>query len=213
MKILIVGASGRVGTLLTRQLLNIGHEITGTSRRSEPLFNLPNYKHLQLDVTLELSQLEAKIGDDFDAVYSVAGSGSDADLLQMDLHGAVKIMQIAEKKGIKRYIHVSFGFSLEPEKWKEEGLEELTDYGIAKHYADLWLINNTNLNYTLLQPCWLTETPGSGKITVNIKHHMSNSIENVANTLVAVLENHKTYKKVISMHDGDVPIQEAIDSL
>jgi nucleoside-diphosphate-sugar epimerase len=213
MKILIVGASGRVGTLLTRQLLNIGHEITGTSRRSEPLFNLPNYKHLQLDVTLELSQLEAKIGDDFDAVYSVAGSGSDADLLQMDLHGAVKIMQIAEKKGIKRYIHVSFGFSLEPEKWKEEGLEELTDYGIAKHYADLWLINNTNLNYTLLQPCWLTETPGSGKITVNIKHPMSNSIENVANTLVAVLENHKTYKKVISMHDGDVPIQEAIDSL
>lgn len=213
MKILIVGASGRVGTLLTRQLLNIGHEITGTSRRSEPLFDLPNYKHLQLDITEELSQLEAKIGDGFDAVYSVAGSGSDADLLQMDLHGAVKIMQVAEKKGIKRFIHVSFGFSLEPEKWREEGLEELTDYGIAKHYADLWLINNTNLNYTLLQPCWLTETPGSGKITVNIKHHKSNSIENVAATLVAVLENHKTYKKVVSMHDGDVPIQEAIDSL
>jgi nucleoside-diphosphate-sugar epimerase len=213
MKILIVGASGRVGTLLTRQLLNLGHRITGTSRQSRPLFDLPNYEHLQLDITQELKQLEEKIADDFDAIYSVAGSGTDADLLKMDLHGAVKIMQTAEKKGISRFIHVSFGFSLEPEKWKEEGLEDLTDYGIAKHYSDLWLIKNTNLNYTLLQPCWLIETPGSGRITVNIKHHGSNSIENVANTLVAVLDNSKTYKKVISMHDGDVPIQEAIDSL
>jgi nucleoside-diphosphate-sugar epimerase len=213
MKILIVGASGRVGTLLAQQLLKLGHQITGTSRHSKPLFDLPNYKHLQLDITQELAQLEARIADDFDAVYCVAGSGSDQGLLQTDLHGAIKIMQIAEKKGINRFIHVSFGFSLEPEKWKEEGLEELTDYGIAKHYADLWLIKNTNLNYTLLQPCWLTETPGSGKITVNIKHHGSNSIENVANTLVAVLDNIKTYQKVISMHDGDVPIREAIDSL
>jgi nucleoside-diphosphate-sugar epimerase len=213
MKILIVGAGGRVGTLLTRQLLNLGHEITGTSRHGKSLFDLPNYEHLQLDITEELEQIEAKILGNFDAVYCVAGSGSDAGLLQTDLHGAIKIMQVAENKDIMRFIHVSFGFSLQPEKWKEEGLGELTNYGIAKHYADLWLIKNTNLNYTLLQPCWLTETPGSGRIKVNIKHHGSNSIENVANTLVVILDNSKTFKKVISMHDGDVPIEEAIDSL
>jgi len=213
MKILIVGASGRVGTLLTRRLLNLGHQVTGTSSNARALFDLPNYHHLQLDITQELKQLEAKIDDDFDAVYCVAGSGTNAGLLQMDLHGAIKIMQIAEMKGIDRFIHVSFGFSLEPDKWKEEGLEDLTDYGIAKHYADLWLLKNTNLNYTLLQPCWLIDAPGSGKITVNIKHHGSNSIENVAHTLAVVLDNPKTYKKIISMHDGDVPIEEAINSL
>jgi len=212
MKILIVGASGRVGMILTRQLLELGHDVTGTSRHNQPLFSQPNYEHLNLDITQEFEQLEEKIADHFDTLYCVAGSGSNAGLLQTDLHGAIKIMRVAEKKGIERFIHVSFGFSLEPAKWKEEGLKELTDYGIAKHYADQWLINNTKLNYTLLQPCWLTYTPGSGKISVNIKHHLSNSIENVANTLVAILDNPKTFKKVISMHDGDVPIKEAIDS-
>ena len=76
MKILIVGASGRVGTILTRQLLELGHTVTGTSRKNEPLSNSPNYTHLELDITEELEQLEAKIPGDFDAVYSVAGSGS-----------------------------------------------------------------------------------------------------------------------------------------
>jgi len=212
MKILIVGASGRVGTILTQQLLKMGHQITGTSRKSASPVNAPNYKHLHLDITQELAQIEAKITGDFDAVYCLAGSPS-SDFLKIDLHGAVKVMQAVENKGIKRFILVSFGFSLEPEKWQEEGLGGLINYGIAKHYADLWLIKNTKLNYTLLQPCWLTETPGTGKITVNIKHHLSNSIENVANTLVEILENPKTYGKVISMHDGDVPIKEAIDSL
>lgn len=213
MKILIVGASGRVGTMLTHQLLELGHDVTGTSRHNKPLFNQPNYKHLNLDITQERAQIEAKITDDFDAIYCVAGSGTDAGLLQTDLHGAIKIMQVAEKKAIDRFINLSFGFSLEPAKWKEEGLEELTDYGIAKHYADQWLINNTKLNYTLLQPCWLIEKPGSGKIAVNIQHHESNSIENVVSTLVAILENPKTFKRVISMHDGDVPIEEAINGL
>ena len=212
MKILIVGASGRVGTILTQQLLKLGHTVTGTSRHNKLLSDSPNYRHLNLDITEELQQIEDKIADDFDAVYFTAGSG-DSGLLQIDLHGAVKVMQAAEKKGIERFILVSFGFSLEPEKWKEEGLSDLTDYGIAKHYADLWLIKNTRLNYTLLQPCSLLEIPGSGKIQVNIRHHLSNSIENVANTLVEVLNNPRTYKKVISMHDGDVPIKEAIDSL
>jgi len=213
MKILIVGASGRVGTMITGQLLALGHEVTGTSRLDKPLFDHPKYKHLNLDITQELAQIKAKITIDFDAAYCVAGSGTDAGLLQTDLHGAIKIMRAAESKGIERFIHLSFGFSLEPAKWKEEGLEELTDYGIAKHYADQWLINNTKLNYTLMQPCWLTETPGSGKITVNIQHHRSNSIENVAMTLVAILDNPKTFKKVISMHDGDNLIEEAINSL
>jgi nucleoside-diphosphate-sugar epimerase len=213
MKILIVGASGRVGTILARQLLTLGHEVTGTSRHNKPLFDHPDYKQLNLDITQELAQIAAIIPDNFEAVYCVAGSGTDAGLLQTDLHGAIKIMRAAESKGTERFIHLSFGFSLEPAKWKEEGLEELTDYGIAKYYADQWLINNTKLNYTLMQPCWLTETPGSGKITVNIQHHRSNSIENVANTLVAVLNNPKTFRKVISMHDGDTPIEEAINSL
>lgn len=212
MKILIIGASGRVGTILTHKLLRLGHHVTGTSTNRVLSFDSPNYHHLLLDITEELSQLKPKISADFEAIFFVAGSG-EYGLLQIDLHGAVKTMQIAESRGIERYIMLSFAFSLEPEKWKEEGLGEIAEYGIAKHYADEWLLRNTNLNYTILQPCALTETPGTGRIAVNIHHHLDNSIEDVANTLVEVLDNPAAFNKVIPMHHGNVLIHEAISSL
>jgi nucleoside-diphosphate-sugar epimerase len=212
MKILIIGASGRVGTLLTQKLLKLGHHVTGTSTNRVLYFDSPNYRHLLLDITEELPQLKPKISADFDAIFFVAGSG-EYGLLQIDLHGAVKTMQLAENRGIERYIMLSFAFSLEPEQWKKEGLSDIADYGIAKHYADEWLLRNTKLNYTILQPCSLTEKPGTGKIAVNIHHHLDNSIEDVASTLVEVLDNPAAFKKVIPMHQGNVPIHEAISSL
>ncbi|MBV8389845.1 MAG: NAD(P)H-binding protein [Mucilaginibacter sp.] len=212
MRILVIGASGRVGRQLTHKLLKLGHQVTGTSTNRMLSFDSPNYNHLLLDITEELPHLKPKISGDFEAIFFVAGSG-EYGLLEIDLHGAVKTMQIAETKGIERYIMLSFAFSLEPERWEEEGESGIADYGIAKHYADEWLLRNTKLNYTILQPCTLTETPGTGKIAVNIKHHLNNSIEDVASTLVEVLDNPSAFKKVITMHHGNVPIHEAISSL
>ena len=212
MNILIIGASGRVGRLLTAKLLKLGHQVTGTSTHNITAFNSSNFQHLNLDITKELAQIERMIPADLDAVYFVAGSG-DEGLLEIDLHGAVKVMQAVESKGIERFIMLSFAFSLEPDKWVGEGLGEIIDYCIAKHYADEWLIRNTKLNYTILQPCSLIETPGTGKIAVNVKHHLDNSIEDVASTLVEVLDNPAALKKVISMHHGNVPIHEAISGL
>ncbi|WP_163362601.1 NAD(P)H-binding protein, partial [Klebsiella aerogenes] len=67
------------------------------------------------------------------------------DLLQVDLHGAVKTMQAAEKKGIKRYIMLSAINSLSPDKWTE-----LIDYFTAKYFADLYLRDRTQLDFTLV---------------------------------------------------------------
>ena len=54
--------------------------------------------------------------------------------------------------GIKRYILLSSVFARELIHWEESFLKELTDYNIAKHYADLYLTSQTKLNYTILQP-------------------------------------------------------------
>ncbi len=212
MKILVIGASGRVGTLLTRKLLALGHRVTGTSTQRNTSFDSPNFQHLDLDLTEEVQELEPKIAKDFEALFFVAGSRGEG-YLQIDLHRAVKAMQVAEGKGIRRFIMLSFAFSLEPEKWRREGLGDILDYCIAKHYADEWLVRNTKLDYTILQPCSLTGDRGTGRIAVNVKHHLDNPIEDVAATLVEVLENAAALKKVISMHHGNVPIREAISGL
>lgn len=147
-----------------------------------------------------------------DAVYFVSGSRGK-NLLQIDLHGAIKTMQAAEKARVKRYILLSSVFALQPEHWNESFLSNLTDYNIAKHYADLYLTTQTNLDYTILQPGALKEELGTGKIETNVTSPGSNSIANVVDTLVVILANDSTIGKVILMHDGGTPINDAIHQI
>ena len=212
MKILVIGASGRVGTDLVKQLLADDHQVIGTTRQEEKLFNNDNYSQLDLDITAEKEAIQQQIEQDIDAVYFVAGSGGK-DVLEVDLHGAVKTMQAVEDKGIKRYIMLSTVFSLDTSKWDTPGIADLKAYYICKHYADQWLVNNSSLDYTIVQAGALKERAATGKITINDDNAGENSIEDVATTLAAVLNANNTTKKVFSMHNGEITIDEAIAQL
>lgn len=207
MHILVIGASGRVGGKLVKGLLNDGHQVTGTTRQDENLFDSPYYKQIELELTAPLEEIEGTIPNNTEAIYFASGSAGK-NVLQVDLHGAVKTMKAAENKGIKRYIMLSALFSLQPEKWST-----LIDYYTGKYFADLWLINQTKLNYTILQPGSLTEDEGSGQIEVNVTQRGENSIENVAQTLKMVLDKSNTYKTTIPMLDGNTPIEAAVKSI
>ena len=148
-----------------------------------------------------------------DAVYFLAGSRGK-DLLQTDAFGAVKLMQVCEAVGIKRFVILSSIFALEPEKWAEEySLKSITNYNIAKFFADNYLVTNTDLDYTIIQPSVLKEEEGTGKIELAPEHDGSNPIPDVAKVLSSVLTMENTFKKVIKMRDGDTPIAEALAQL
>ena len=212
MKILVIGASGRVGTDLVKQLLADDHQVIGTTRQKEKLFNDDNYSQLDLDITAEKEAIQQQIEQDIDTVYFVAGSGGK-DVLEVDLHGAVKTMQAVEDEGIKRYIMLSTVFSLDTSKWDNPGIADLKEYYICKHYADQWLVNNSTLDYTIVQAGALKERAATGKITINDDNAGENSIADVATTLAAVLNADNTTKKVFSMHNGEIAIEEALDKL
>ena len=212
MKILVIGASGRVGTDLVKQLLADDHQVIGTTRQEEKLFNNDNYSQLDLDITAEKEAIQQQIEQDIDAVYFVAGSGGK-DVLEVDLHGAVKTMQAVEDKGIKRYIMLSTVFSLDTSKWDNPSIADLKEYYICKHYADQWLVKNSTLDYTIVQAGALKERAATGKITINDENAGENSIADVATTLAAVLNADNTTKKVFSMHNGEIAIEEALAKL
>ena len=210
MKILVVGASGRVGGDLVKQLLTDDHQVIGTTRQKEKLFDNDNYTQLDLDITASKDSIEKQLDQDIEAIYFVAGSGGK-NVLEVDLHGAVKTMQAAQDKGIKRYIMLSSVFSLETDKWDENpGIADLKEYYISKHYADHWLVNNSSLDYTIVQPGALKERAGTGKITINDTSFGENAIEDVATTLAAVLTADNTIGKVFNLHNGDIDINEAV---
>lgn len=212
MKILVIGASGRVGTDLVEQLLADDHQVIGTTRQDKKLFDNDNYRQLDLDITAEKDAIAEQIEQDIDAVYFVAGSGGK-DVLEVDLHGAVKTMQAIENKGIKRYIMLSTVFSLDTNKWDTPGIADLKEYYICKHYADQWLVNDSTLDYTIVQAGALKERAGTGKITINDDNAGENAIADVAATLTAVLSANNTIKKVFSLHNGETAINEAIATL
>ncbi|MDT2673581.1 SDR family oxidoreductase [Enterococcus dongliensis] len=207
MKIFIAGATGRVGEELTKKLSEQGHTIYAGARQEEKLTKNAFVQPVHLDLHHSVSEIAETLAD-AEAVYFVAGSRGK-DLLQTDLFGAVKLMQAVEQKKIKRYIHLSSLFALQPENWHPS----LTDYNIAKFFSDNWLIEQTQLDYTILQPGSLIERPGSGKITTNITGGTENSIEDVASVLAELLDHDNTIKKIILMGSGETPIAEAIKQI
>lgn len=212
MKVLVIGASGRVGKDLVKKLLADNHQVIGTTRQEEQLFDADNYAQLNLDITAHKDAIQNQMDDDIDAVYFVAGSAGKK-VLEVDLHGAVKTMQAAQAKGIQRYIMLSTVFSLDTSKWDNPAIADLKDYYISKHYADAWLVNDSTLDYTIVQAGALKERAGTGKIAINSSDAGENAIEDVATTLVEVLKAKNTSKTVFQMQNGDTSIAEAIADL
>lgn len=212
MNILVIGAKGRVGQRLIEILLAKGHHVIGTTRKlSDTSVHHPSqYHEIELDITKPLSYITDLLPDNLEAIYFTTGSRGK-DLLQVDLHGAVKTMQAAEKKGIKRYIMLSAINSLSPDKWTE-----LIDYFTAKYFADLYLRDRTQLDFTLVQAGYLTEKQGTYKITTKLEDNATKgevTIDNVAATLAEILDKPNTFKKCIPILDGDEAIKTALSRI
>ncbi|HHJ1189290.1 TPA: NAD(P)H-binding protein [Proteus mirabilis] len=212
MNILVIGAKGRVGQRLIEILLTKGHHVIGTTRKlSDTSVHHPSqYHEIELDITKPLSSITDLLPDNLEAIYFTTGSRGK-DLLQVDLHGAVKTMQATEKKGIKRYIMLSAINSLSPDKWTE-----LIDYFTAKYFADLYLRDRTQLDFTLVQAGYLTEKQGTYKITTKLEDNATKgeiTIDNVAATLAEILDKPNTFKKCIPILDGDEAIKTALSRI
>ena len=211
MRIFVAGGSGRVATELIKDLIADGNTVVAGARHEDHIIKLNNVKLVHMDLHASVDDL-AKLMKGSDAVYFTAGSRGK-DLLQTDAFGAVKTMQAAKKLGIERYIMLSSIFALQPDKWHIDGLDQILDYTIAKYFADNYLVNQSGLKYTILQPTNLTEEEGTDKISLDVTGVTSNPIPDVAKTLAEILKHDNTIGKVIMMNSGDTPIDAASASV
>lgn len=208
-KVFVVGGSGRVATALIRDLVDADIEVVDGARHPEKVMKDSHVTAVALDLHNSTTTIANQMMG-ADAVYFVAGSRGH-DLLQTDAMGAVKTMQAAQQANIKRYIMLSSMYALEPEKWHEyPALAAITDYNIAKFFADHYLVHDTSLDYTIVQPATLTEESATGKVTFGKGDDTTNTIADVAMVLAKVLHAPNTIHKVIMMRNGDTPIDQAI---
>ena len=210
--VFVAGGSGRVATELIKDLIADGHKVIAGSRHSDKIIKLAGVTAVNLDLHSSVDEI-ADLMKDSEVVYFTAGSRG-TDLLQTDAMGAVKTMKAAEKKNIKRYVMLSSLYALQPEKWRDiKGLESLIDYQTAKFFADNYLVHNTRLDYTILQPTALTEEAATGKVHFGDVEAKTNPIPDVARVLADVIKHENTIGKVIMMQSGNTPIDEALNKV
>lgn len=215
MKVFLIGGNGQVGRYMVKLLQESEkHQLTVMVRSEEQAVQLKasGVNAVVADLEGSVDELATAMNGS-DAVIFSAGSGgktgADKTLL-VDLDGAVKSMEAAEKVDAKRYIMVSAFKAEERESWKDSPIKP---YMVAKHYADR-ILRSSSLNYTIFGPGLLINEPGTGKIDVN-DNIKKTSIprEDVARTIVTALEKDNTFRKTIRLMSGDTTIEEALDQL
>ncbi|MDH5163101.1 SDR family oxidoreductase [Heyndrickxia oleronia] len=214
MKVFVVGANGQIGRHLIQKLKrNEEHTPKAMVRNEEQSLQLKNEGIETVIANLEDTvETIADAVKGCDAIVFTAGSGgktgADKTLL-IDLDGAVKTMEAAEKVGIKRFIIVSALQAHHRENWNES----IKPYYVAKHYADRVLVSS-DLDYTIIRPGGLLNEPGTGKVSIaeNLQRGAI-SREDVAELIIACLNVKNTLRRSFDVVAGETPINVAIKQL
>ncbi|MER2063731.1 MAG: SDR family oxidoreductase [Alkalibacterium sp.] len=217
MNVLIVGANGQIGQHLVDELKNEDkHTPIAFVRKEEQV-----KKFEEQGVEARLGNLEDSVAEikermaDIDAVVFTAGSGgstgSDKTLL-IDLDGAVKVIEATKASGIDRFVMVSAFGADDRDRWNEE----LKPYYVAKHFADMWLMDSS-LNYTVVRPGMLENKESIGKVlakdVITESEVFSIPRVDVAKVIAETLENEATYKKSFDLVTGEDEIKDAFKNL
>lgn len=216
MRVLVVGANGRVGSSLVRQLADKGYDVVASGRSREKVEYLRGVgaQPIVLDLHSTATGMAAVLASvKPDVVIFTAGSRG-TDLLQTDAFGAVKLMQACADCAISRFIMLSSVGSLDPESWDKPGFAELKDYMTAKYFADDYLIARSTLDFTILQPVALTDEKGTGLVQVGTADFdRANSVHDVAAVLAELVESENAIRKIVPMSAGDTPVKQAVAAL
>ena len=211
MKVLIAGANGKVGTILSGKLWGIaGFSPVGLIRE-----NLQQTKFTALGVPSVLGDLEAGISSflpGLDAVVFTAGSGGHTGpdkTTDVDQNSAVRLIGDCEKAGVSRFVMVS-AIGADPNS--ESG--RLKHYLRAKGVADARL-RSSKLDYTIIAPGTLSDERGTGRVQIaeDLGFHGYLPREDLASCIIECLQNFNSIGKTFQIVSGAQKIKDAFDEV
>ena len=215
MKVFIIGIAGGVGRLLAEQLLAAGEEPTGLVRRPEQVEAL-GAKGIRATlgdlVAMSVDDLAAAMKGSEAIIFSAGAGGMDSDAAttRIDGDGPGKLAEAARLAGIRRFILVS----VFPEAWRERRMDaSFEHYMVEKKKAETQLVL-TDLDWLILRPSALTDTPGAGKVDLGLaKVHTEITRSDVAATIATLLRSPRINRLIMEVTEGDVAIGDAVEAL
>jgi uncharacterized protein YbjT (DUF2867 family) len=212
MDVVVAGGHGQIGLKLLRLLAERGDRARGLIRNPDHASDL---EAVGAEAVVRDMEAEDDLGpwiEGADAVVFAAGAGPGSGPERkktVDLGAAVKLVAAAKTGGVSRYVMVSALNADHPER----ASEAMRPYYEAKGAADD-AVRASGLDYTIARPGRLTDDPGGGGIRAGTDIG-SGSVtrDDVAATLVAVLDAPNTIGVTFDLLEGETPIAEAVASL
>lgn len=212
--VLIIGATGGVGSRLGPLLVQAGHQVTGIHRK-------PGQADALRESGIEpvLGDLIEMTADDFShvaeghdvIVFSAGAAGSGLERTSaIDGDGVSKTIEAAKKNSISRIYLVSACMDAGRDLPTSEGFEH---YMKTKKQADNALVAS-GLDWVILRPGELVSEDGNGLVQANRAVPAGRVARgNVAAMLAALIDQPVIRREIIEITDGDVPIHRAVKSL
>jgi uncharacterized protein YbjT (DUF2867 family) len=212
MDVVVAGGHGQIGLRLLRLLAERGDRARGLIRNPEHAGDLEAVGAEPVLCDLEGEEDIAPFVEGADAVVFAAGAGpgsGPARKQTVDLGGAVKLIEGAKANGTARYVMVSSVGANHPER----SSGQMRPYIEAKAEADRRLAES-GLDWTVVRPGRLTDEPGTGRVRVGTDIGAGQvPRDDVAATIVAVLDADTTIGKGFDLFSGGQPIDEALRGL
>ncbi|WP_181785293.1 NAD(P)-binding oxidoreductase [Streptomyces phytophilus] len=212
MKVFIVGIAGGVGSRLARLLTAAGDRVDGLYRRPE------QGEHLATEgihaTHGDLTRLDAPALADLlhgtDVLVFAAGAGGEGGTTAttaVDGTGLTTAIEAATRAGIHRLLLVS----VFPEAWRGREVSDTFEHYIdVKKKADAELAA-TDLDWTILRPAALTDTPGTGRISLApALVHTDITRDDVAAVLAELVHTPQIHHRILELAQGPHPIADAV---
>ena len=213
MDVVIAGGHGKIALRLERLLSGRGDRARALVRNQEQFADVEAAGAEPVLCDLEREDDLGPWVEGADAVVFAAGAGPGSGPERkrtVDLGAAVKLMEAAQDKGVRRYVIVSSIGAHDP----KSGPEQMRPYLEAKAEADRALMAS-DLDWTIVRPGGLTDDDGRGSVTVTTDMTVRGPIprDDVAAVLAAVLVEPRTVGKAFVLVEGETPVDEALRSL
>ncbi|QUX92065.1 oxidoreductase [Marinomonas sp. A3A] len=208
-KTLVIGASGQIGQLITKTLVE-SKEVARALVRDKS--KLDEFKDSELEIVeADLEEDFSHAFDGIDNVIFVAGSGgstgADKTLL-IDLWAAKKAVDYVQKTNIKQFIMLSSIGADDPEAIESD----IKPYLVAKHMADQYLMAS-GVPFTIVRPGPLTNDKGQGKITIkrpNSREEMAIPRADVAKSVLFILSKDNLNGKIFELFGGTYDVDNVL---
>ena len=213
-KVFVIGAAGKVGRRLSRQLSERGHQVAGLHRRPEQADELKELGATPIGgslLDLDASGLASLMSGNDIVVFSAGAGGAGIELTNaIDGRGLELATEAASIAGIRRFILVSVFPDALREQETSAGFE---NYIAVKKRADVHLVES-GLDWVIVRPGTLLEDPGTGKVRADVAVPYGEvPRDDVAATIVQLIEQAAVNRIIIELTSGEVPVAEAVRRL